>query len=76
MPNLDGYEPTAHIRRLPSDARNTPIIAATAHALEGDRERCLNAGMVDYVPKPFAPEELIAALEEWIPKKSTVADTL
>jgi PAS domain S-box-containing protein len=67
MPKLDGYETTAALRRLETAGRHTPIIAMTAHALEGDRERCLSAGMDDYISKPMASKALRAVLERWIP---------
>ncbi len=64
MPVLDGFAATEEIRRLEiGGTQNIPIIALTAHAMKGDRERCLDRGMNDYVSKPFRPEELFAAVE-------------
>jgi len=64
MPVLDGFAATHEIRRLEEgSAHKIPIIALTAHAMKGDRERCLEGGMSDYVSKPFRPDELFAAVE-------------
>jgi len=73
MPEMDGIEATREIRNLQSAVRNhqIPIIAMTAHALQGDRERCIEAGMNDYVPKPISPQILAEALEKWLPKEPT-----
>ena len=66
MPETDGFEATRIIRALEGE-RHTPIIALTASAMRGDRERCLAAGMDDYVSKPVSPEQLEAVLRRWIP---------
>jgi CheY-like chemotaxis protein len=66
MPVLDGYAATGEIRGLEGDVRRTPIIAMTAHAMEGDRERCIAAGMDDYVAKPLRADELDAVLRRWV----------
>jgi signal transduction histidine kinase/CheY-like chemotaxis protein/HPt (histidine-containing phosphotransfer) domain-containing protein len=69
MPEMDGFEATRMIRREtshPMFQRHIPIIAMTAHAMKGDREKCIEAGMDDYVPKPIQAEDLTAVIEKWI----------
>lgn len=65
MPVMDGLEATRRLRAMPG-RESLPIIAMTAHALKGDLERCLAAGMNDYVPKPVDPSHLFATLARWI----------
>jgi PAS domain S-box-containing protein len=77
MPEMDGLEAARRIRDPKSTVRNhdVPIIAMTAHALRGDRERCLEAGMNDYVSKPVSPQELADALTRWLPRKPAARPT-
>lgn len=67
MPVTDGLKCTLQIREMQEAQKNRiPIIAVTAHALAGDRERCLEAGMDDYLSKPFTLEQLQDKLREWL----------
>ena len=68
MPEMDGYEATGEIRNPASKVldHKVPVIAMTAHAITGDRERCLEAGMDDYLCKPVNPRELCDMIEKWI----------
>lgn len=66
MPELDGFAATRRIRESTSDNRNVCIIALTAHALKGEREKCLNAGMNDYLPKPIDEKQLWRVLLKWV----------
>jgi len=75
MPEFDGLEATRTIRKQEKKGSHIPIIAMTAHAMKGDRERCLNAGMDDYLSKPLKRSELIAAIERWLPVKDEIPET-
>ncbi|WKN49522.1 response regulator [Nocardioides sp. Arc9.136] len=66
MPVLDGYDATTELRRREGDVRRTPVIAMTAGVSGEDRDRCLAAGMDDFVPKPVHPDELHAVLRRWV----------
>ncbi|MEI7635977.1 MAG: PAS domain S-box protein [Syntrophus sp. (in: bacteria)] len=74
MPEVDGLTATRIIRDPQSAVRNhkVPVIAMTAYAMKGDREKCLEAGMNDYVPKPVEPQALADALEKWLPQDRMV----
>ena len=65
MPEMDGLTATRRIRSMPTISRQLPIIAMTAHAMKGDRENCLSAGMNDYISKPFDHLQLMTLLERW-----------
>ncbi len=78
MPEMDGYKATAKIRDQQSRVCNhdIPIIAMTANAMTGDREKCIKAGMNDYLSKPVNPQSLAKMLEKWLPdEKETSGST-
>jgi CheY-like chemotaxis protein len=76
MPELDGYQATKRLREIEMSAgrKRVPVIALTANALVGDRERCLAAGMDDYLPKPFTRNELFALLHKWADRDTVATD--
>jgi CheY-like chemotaxis protein len=71
MPEMDGYQATSAIRQQEKNGGHIPIIAMTANALPGDREKCLKAGMDDYMAKPVTSEKLEEMLSQWcLPQKA------
>ncbi|MDQ1288284.1 MAG: two-component system, sensor histidine kinase and response regulator, partial [Actinomycetota bacterium] len=75
MPEMDGLAATKELRRPGSPARDTPIIAMTAHAMQGDRERCLGAGMNGYVSKPVSSPALMEAISFWLGRAGIAGET-
>ena len=79
MPEMDGFEATCLIRKMEGSVRHTAIVAMTANALQGDKEKCLAAGMDDYIAKPIRQTDLAGAIDRWssqiqaMEKKSTQA---
>jgi CheY-like chemotaxis protein len=74
MPEMNGYEAARAIREAEAaSGMHTPIIGVTAHALKGDREKCLEAGMDDYLPKPVSPERLGKKIGTWLGETAKLA---
>ena len=71
MPEMDGFQATRLIREYEAGQRHVPILAMTANAMQGDRERCLESGMDDYLPKPVTIDNLKNALRQWLPTAPT-----
>lgn len=75
MPVMDGFEAARKIREEETGTQHIPIIAMTANAMDKDRERCLNAGMDDYLSKPVDPQRLQAMIEKWLPQEPAPKDS-
>jgi CheY-like chemotaxis protein len=75
MPEMNGFDATKIIRDAQSKIldHHVPIIAMTAHAMKGDRERCIDAGMNDYISKPIQPQEMLKTIEKHISLKDADA---
>jgi len=69
MPEMDGYEATRTIREKEGENRHSTIIAMTAHSMQGDREKCLEAGMDDYLSKPINPQQMFDTIKKWVKSK-------
>jgi CheY-like chemotaxis protein len=65
MPDMDGYETMRNIRQMPN-FRTLPILALTAKAMKGDREKCLDAGASDYIAKPVNTDQLLSLMRVWL----------
>ncbi len=77
MPEMDGLEATAMLRlreQQQNQKRRIPVIAITANAFEGERQRCLEAGMDDYISKPFNQDELRATIQRWFDQQHSSDD--
>jgi CheY-like chemotaxis protein len=75
MPEMNGLEATRRIRELEKElGLHTPIIGVTAHSLRGDQERCLAAGMDDYMSKPVSPDKVGAKIAEWMNRRGKSVD--
>jgi CheY-like chemotaxis protein len=72
MPEMDGLDAVRRIRHLEGELCHTPVVAMTAHAMAGDREKCLDAGMDDYLSKPINREALLRVLDQWLRSKQPV----
>ena len=74
MPDIDGYQVSRAIRQMGTLTRRVPIVAMTAHTMEGEREKCLAAGMDDYLAKPVSTQRLSAVLVRWLGTREEVVD--
>jgi len=75
MPDIDGYDVARSIRMMGSETRRIPIVAMTAHVMEGEREKCLAAGMDDYLAKPVSTQRLSTVLVRWLGTREEVVDS-